>query len=211
MEKSIKVFIADDHQMVVEGLKLLLNEIEEIDIVGEANDGNSLLAKLPQNKPDIIILDVNMPGLNGIEITKKLKKESPSIKILILTMYSEGGIIRQLKDAGADGYILKNTGKNELSHAIMAIMEGKKYYSQEVQESLHKENINYIPVKLTKREIEIIKALAQGLTSIEIGDKLCISPHTVDSHRKNMLAKVKAKNTNELVRFALKNGFILEI
>lgn len=206
------LILADDHQMIIDGLKALLANEPEINIVAEAHNGIEVLDILKQKGRDIhvIVLDINMPGMDGIDTSKNIKKDFPWIKILVLSMYSKPGFIQQLIQAGVSGYILKNTGKDELLTAIMKIRNSEAFYSKEVTASImnsFRTDATQNSVELTKREQEILRLLAGAHTTPEIAEKLFISPYTVDTHRKNLLSKLNLKNTAALVKYALENGY----
>jgi len=208
----IRVIIADDHQMFIDGMKMLIQSYDNIEVVGEANDGDGALTLLEQHPADIAILDINMPGKDGIETAKVIREKFPEIRVLMVTMYKQKEFISQLVAAGVSGYILKNTGADELYTAIRVIHEGGEYFGEEItQEILHSmRHRNSMPeeVHFSKREIEILKLLAEELTSQQIAEKLFISFHTVESHRKNMLSKAGVKNTAGLIRYGINGGMI---
>lgn len=209
----IRVFIVDDHQMFIDGIKLLLEPDENIVIAGEANNGVIALEKIKQNPEiDLVITDINMPEMSGIELTEELRGQFPEIKILVLTMYNDRGIINKVIEAEADGYILKNTGRAELIKAINKISDDGTYYCNEVVSivSDSKERKKEIDeaAKLTARETEILKLVCFEYSTPEIADKLCISPYTVDTHRKNILKKAKTKTIVGLIKFAITHKFV---
>jgi DNA-binding NarL/FixJ family response regulator len=210
----IKVIIADDHQMFIEGIKSLLGSERDIKVVGEALNGKAVLAELGRNKVDIVLLDINMPEMDGIETTKQIRQSYPDVKILMLTMYNNQEFIFGLMNAGASGYILKNTGKTELVEAIMAVQAGKTYYSKDVTETILA-NFTKKPAEqkmdlaqLTEREKDVLKLIAQEYNTGEIAEKLFISTNTVETHRKNLLSKLHAKNIAGLVKFAVQTGLV---
>jgi DNA-binding NarL/FixJ family response regulator len=208
----IKIIIADDHQMFIDGLKLIINSFKNIEVIGEALSGEALLTLMEKKKPDLIILDINMPGMDGIETAKELRKKFPEIKILMVTMHKQRDFIIQLVSIGVTGYVLKNTGAEELYTAIRTISEGGEYFGEEVtKEILHgmrnKNSSIEIP-HFSKRELEILKLLTEELSSTQIGERLFISHHTVESHRKNMLMKAQVKTTAGLIRYAINMGLI---
>ncbi|MEZ4935412.1 MAG: response regulator transcription factor [Saprospiraceae bacterium] len=207
----IKIIIADDHDVIIDGLTALLSTEKNLQIVGRANNGKQLL-EIIKNKPvDLIILDIEMPEMNGVEVTEKLKTIYPELKILVLTMYNSPDFIANLLRHGVDGYILKNSRKNDLLQAINSVVSGRPFYAPEVTEIMMdsfrqgQSNKEDTP-ELTQREIEIVRLIAEEYTSREIGEKLFISFHTVERHRKNIIAKLGVKNVAGLVKYALKNG-----
>ncbi|MEQ9300908.1 MAG: response regulator transcription factor [Cyclobacteriaceae bacterium] len=213
--KSIKVLLADDHEMILDGLKLILEQQDDIEVVGEAYDGEEVLSmvrRLPEL--DIVILDINMPKKDGIEVTKEIKSTYPEVKVLILSMYNRKEFVKNLVEAGTDGYILKNAGKSELLRAIQALVQGEPYYGPEITKTMmktyQKSKVfdNPMDVNLSEREKEVVRLIANEASTAEIADKLFISPHTVDSHRKNILSKLDVKNTAGVVKYALQTGII---
>lgn len=208
-----RVLIADDHQMFVDGLKSLLEEEKELRVVGEAKNGLEVLEFCDQEAVDIVIMDINMPLMDGIQTSRELSKKHPSIKILGLSMYNDRDYISDILKAGALGYVLKNTGKESLLNAISTLKSGSNYLSEEVSKTLLSSFIKNVPYeqaieKLSDREKEVLECIASGLTTQEIGEKLFISKNTVETHRKNLLYKLKARNTAELVNNAYKQRLI---
>ena len=196
----IKVFIVDDHYMVIEGIRSLLQNEESVEWVGHASNADSCLAFLQQQLPDIILMDINMPGKSGIELCKEVKEKYPSIFIIGLSTFNQLSFIQKMMDSGASGYVLKNASQTELMEAIETVAKGKIYFSDEASKTLQKNEATHII--LTRREKEVLELIAEGMTNNVIGQKLFISTATVDTHRKNLLAKLNAKNTASLVRMA---------
>lgn len=212
---TIRIAIADDHQMFVDGLKSIIEQMPEMQLVIEANNGKQLLGQLAQTQVDVVLMDMNMPEMDGLEATKKIVVDHPSVKVLMITMHDTHDYIQKLLKAGAHGYILKNTGKQELATAIKTVYAGQSYYSQQVTQRImdHLSGQKQIQndlyqVELTERETDVLKLIAAELTTGEIADKLCISAHTVESHRKNLLAKLQVKNSLGLVKYAMKMGLV---
>jgi DNA-binding NarL/FixJ family response regulator len=214
-KNEIKIFLVDDHQIFRRGLKLLLQELG-YNIVDEANDGNEFLEKLPNTNADIVFMDIRMPQLNGIQATKKAIEIKPNIKIIALTMYDDENHLQAMLDAGAKGFLLKNASKEDLEKSIKSVLEGKNYFSEELVSLLAslyftqkqlKETQKEIP-KFTKKELEILELICKGYTSVEIGKMLNLSNRTVDVHRAIMMEKIGAKNTVQLVIYAIKNKLI---
>lgn len=209
----IKVIVVDDHQMFIDGISELIKGMPEIEIVGEANNGVDLIDLLSKQAADVILMDVNMPKMDGYEATKKLVSEYPETKVIMLTMHDSSAYIQKLIKAGASGYILKNTGKAELQAAIETVADGETYYSQKVTQRImqglqKKEKQKNAVVELTDREKDVLKLIAEEFTTHEIADKLCISHHTVESHRKNLIAKLGVRNIAGLVKYAVENGVV---
>ncbi|HWY13308.1 MAG TPA: response regulator transcription factor [Bacteroidia bacterium] len=211
MQGRIKLFIADDHQMFIDGIKALLQNTENIVIIGKATNGKQLIEKLKELSPDIILMDIGMPDLNGIDATKMISKEYPTIKIIALTMYDDNNRVVKMLKAGAKGYVLKNTTREELLHAIQTVAVGGVHYSAQAvvntMQNISDKNSNPV-ANLTEREIEIIRLIVKEMTNKEIADKLFISELTVNTHRKNAMRKLEIKNTAGLVKFAIDHHLI---
>lgn len=207
----IKIAIADDHQMMIDGLKSLLEHEKKVTVVGEALNGEEIIKIIEKKKTDVVLMDVRMPVMDGIEATELISQKFPSVKVLMLTMHNTREYIEKVIKSGAAGYILKNTGKQELMKAIETIYSGEHYYSREVtgqvMESFQKKKKNYseIPVELTEREKEVIKLVAKQFKTSEIAEKLSLSHHTVETHRKNLISKLNVRNTAGLVIYAIEN------
>ena len=209
---SVNILLVDDHTIVTDGLKALLDGDTAYVVKGEAANGQIAIEMLRLLKIDLVLMDIDMPVLNGIEATKIIKKEMPDKKIIMLTMHDEKAMIKLMLDIGADGYLLKNSGKAEIVKAINNVMAGEKYYSEEVTSVLLEKKDNKessgILAELTEREIQIIKLIAEGLSNKEIGEKLFISHRTVDTHRTNLMNKLDLHNVAGIVKFAIVNGLI---
>jgi DNA-binding NarL/FixJ family response regulator len=204
----INLLVADDHQIITDGLSKILEAEKTIGKIYTANNGREAVEKALLYDIDCVIMDINMPVLNGLEATKLIKKEKHFIKVIVVSMLCDASIVNKMLKAGADAFINKDTGKNELLKAITKVMQDEKYISPEISNNLftHLTDRNVIDTEiekhLTPREIEIIHYIADGLTNHEIADKLFLSIVTVDTHRKNMLAKLHLKNTASLVKYA---------
>jgi DNA-binding NarL/FixJ family response regulator len=197
--------------MFLEGLRSILEQDANICISAEAKNGNEVISCIKNDKPDIVLLDINMPVMNGIETTTYIRKNYPEIKVIILSMYKTKGFINGLTKSGASAYLLKNTGQKELFAAINTVASGGTYFSREVAEALalsKTETSNAVNPSLSKREVEIIKELAAGLTSKQIAEKLRLSSFTVETHRKNINNKLGFSNSAEVIRFALESGML---
>ncbi|WP_186757554.1 response regulator [Echinicola salinicaeni] len=209
----INVLIADDHQMFIDGLKAMLSDIPGIKVVAEAMNGKEAINYCDISPVDIVIMDINMPVMDGVEATKTLLKSHKSLKVLGLSMHNDRHFISDMLKTGAQGYILKNTGKNDLVEAIQTLHAGGTYLGEEVSKTLVNSFIKkpgkmQVNEKLSDREMEVLGCIANGLTTQEIGEQLFISKNTVETHRKNLLYKLRAKNTAELVNNAYKKGLI---
>lgn len=206
----IKVFIVDDHKMVIEGLRLLLQNHPNINVVDYALSGEEAIEKIETVNPDVILMDVNMPGLNGIETTKKIVALLPNIKIIAISMHKESSLIKLMLSNGAKGYVLKNAGRDEVIEAIEKVFQNKMYLDETVNEIIINSVANTTKQKLTdtfpklsRREKEILQLILEENTTQEIADKLFISFGTVETHRRNMLIKTGARNTVGLVKLAM--------
>jgi DNA-binding NarL/FixJ family response regulator len=206
----ISVFIVDDHPVVIEGIhSLLLNE-KGIEWAGHAMNAESCLGYFVNNTVDIVLMDISMPGMDGVELCTVMKEKYPGIMILGLSTFNQGLYIKKMVENGASGYILKNSSKEELIKAIHAVHEGHIYFSGEVGMALQeyqKSSMKELPV-LTAREKEVLELIAEGYTNPQIAEKIFLSPFTVDSHRKNLLAKLGVKNTASLIRLAVEKKLI---
>jgi two-component system, NarL family, response regulator LiaR len=208
MTKKIKIFIVDDHNLFREGLSFLLTKNNLISEIHEAENGKDLLDRVLGVNPDVILMDIEMPVMNGIEATKEVLKISPNSKIIALSMYEDENFYSEMIDAGAKGFLLKNSKFEDVQKAIFNVNEGKNYFSPEILSAIIK-NLNNKPHKrkktdLTKREIEILYNICKGFSNQEIADLLYISKRTVDKHRENLLLKTQSKNTAGLVIYAIK-------
>jgi len=212
-EAQIDVLIVDDHQMFIDGVKLLLNNTPNIKVVAEALNGIEALEIVKKQNPHLIITDINMPKMSGTELTKQVKEKYPDIKILVLTMYNDEEIINEILMSEADGYILKNTGRQELLNAINRIIDNGTYYSSEViskiTSNIKEKNIKRESIQLlTERELDILKLICKEYSNKEIAKKLDISLHTVESHRKHIFTKLNVKTVIGLVKKAINNNII---
>lgn len=195
------LFIVDDHYMVIEGIRSLLQNEKDIEWMGHATSGASCLAFLKQHRPDVILMDVNLPDISGTDLCREVRKLYPSVFVLGLSTFNQQAIITNMMDNGASGYLLKNATKDELLAAVTAVMAGRNYLSIEAALSL-RDTGSEKPV-LTRREKEVLALIAEGFTNPEIAEKLFISIPTVNTHRKSLLAKFKAKNVASLVKMAM--------
>ncbi len=209
MKKNIKVFLADDHNLVRKGFRVLLEEMPGIEIVGDAANGLELLDLLQKCQADVVLLDVEMPVMNGIEACGRIHTQFPETKVIMLTMRNEAIFVKQSVANGACGFLFKNTSPEELQEAIQKVASGQTYFSSEVTMLLlsHQQG-NKALAALTDREIESIRFVAEGFFSNEIGKKLFISPRTVDTHRNNVLQKLDLPNIAALVRFAMEHKLL---
>ncbi|MBN8674857.1 MAG: response regulator transcription factor [Chitinophagales bacterium] len=205
----IKVYIVDDHAVVIEGIYSLLQKEKDIEMAGYASNAANCLQYFSNHTADVILMDISLPDMNGVDLCKLIKKNYPGIMVLALSTFNQGTYIRKMMESGASGYLLKNAGRQEIIEAIKIVVKGKTYLSFDAGQALKSgtEQLNSIP-PLTKREKEVLAAVAEGLTNMQIAEKLFISVDTVESHRKNLHAKLNVKNTAMLVRFALENDLL---
>ena len=219
MEKSISLIIADDHEIFRDGLALMLAKQESMSLIGQAADGRELVQLVMERKPDIILTDIKMPYVDGIAATRLLLQQNPDLKIIALSMSEEEGLIVEMLEAGAKGYLLKNADKKEILEAILTVHEGNIFYCRHTSArlaSLIVKSNKFDPHKkkneplFTEREIEVIRLICRQHTAQEIGDKLFLSRRTVEGYRTRILEKMEVKNTAGVVIFALKHGLIAE-
>ncbi|RKE90829.1 response regulator [Ichthyenterobacterium magnum] len=204
----IRLAIAEDHQSLIDGIQLLLEYEDNITIVGTANDGEALLDIVEKKSPNVILTDIRMPKLDGIEATKQIKKKHPKIKILAFSMFDQTQAIEQMLAAGASGYILKNSALSEVLNAIVSVHQGNTYFDANINtNSLNSEASTKKKGLLTKRQIEILQLIAQGKTSREIAEELFIGITTVDTHRKNMVRILGLQGKGELMRYAIEKKY----
>ena len=212
----IKVFVTDDHELYLEGLCLLLNRQEGVEVVGSSLTGTELLTVLPSIQADVLLLDVHLPDIEEAELLKSIRQLKPSIKVLYLTMMRGTRYIHKLMKYGIQGYLLKNAGIKEIKTALKAVANGGTYFSKQINitdaESDFRNTItiddNLVGEVLSKREIEILKLICKEFSHAEIAKKLFLSVSTVETHRKNLIAKLGVNNTVGLVKFAIKNNLI---
>ncbi|HQG55922.1 MAG TPA: response regulator transcription factor [Bacteroidales bacterium] len=211
MEK-IKIIIVDDHHLFRNGLKLLLEGIPEFEITGEASNGAELLDIIDRTRADIVLMDINMPVMDGVEATIKVLERKPEIKVIALSMYGEEDYYYRMTEAGARGFILKDSDISEVREAINTVKRGGTFFSQQllqnvIQKIKHREAETKVAV-LSKREKEILEKICEGLSNQEIANALFISKRTVDKHRANLLEKTNSKNTASLILYAIRNKLI---
>ncbi len=220
MTQLTKILLVDDHQVVIDGLEAFLSP--HFEIVGQANNGRDAIQAVRILQPDLLLMDIDMPVMNGIVAAQQLKKDFPQLKIIILSLHFEKSIIRHLLQIGVNGYLVKNSDKQEVIFALQTVASGKSYFSSAVTLSLHSMEGNSKPSRpnnspetlseqlslLTEREIEILRAIAEGYSSKEIGEKLHISSRTVDTHRNNMMKKLEVNKVVGLIKFAIRCGLV---
>ncbi len=205
----IKVFILDDHYMVIEGIRSLLVNEKGIDFIGSASTIESCRAFLKTKQPDVILMDINLPDGNGIDLCKEVKENYPSVNILGISTFNQASYIKDMMESGASGYVLKNATQQEITEAIQLASIGKNYMAFEVAKTLHAdEKSRSDTIVIGRREKDVLVLIKDGFTNAEIAAKLFLSIHTVDTYRKSLLSKLNAKNTAELIKLALLNKLI---
>lgn len=216
MNDLIKIIVADDHHLVRNGIVKILQDHENIEVIAEAVNGEEAIEKSRILKPDILLLDLDMPIMTGIDAVPVVRKELEEVKIGILTMHKEPSLVHKLMKLGVDGYLYKSSHPEDLIHGVMEIASGRRFYTSEVTENLVQSSKFSQPGKeqllllalLSDREKEILKLIAEGMSNTEIGEKLFISVRTVDTHRSNMMKKLNVKNLAGLIRFAISSGLV---
>lgn len=201
----IRVIIAEDHQALIDGIKLSLENENDMEVVGEANDGEELIKLVDLKKPDVIITDIRMPKCDGITATRIIKKKHPSIEIVAFSMFDQAEAVKQMQEAGASGYIMKNSSLTKLIEAIRTVANHKTFFDTDIVAD--KSSGNNDTIMLSKREKEILRLIGEGKTSNEISDMLFIGKTTVDTHRKNILKKLNIHGKSDLVRFAVERKY----
>ncbi|NLY78989.1 MAG: response regulator transcription factor [Lysinibacillus sp.] len=210
----IKVFLVDDHVLIRKGIALLLENYQDLEVIGEANDGEECLHFLYEQEADVVLMDISIPkGIDGFTATRKIKKEFPKIKIVMLTMHNEIAYIQKAIESNADGYILKNSQANQVYKAIQAVYSGRKYYDvgipKEQLEKLFKKKGKNKKDVLSSREQEIVRLTILGYTNLQIADKLFISCKTVENHKANIMQKLELKTKAELIQYGITNKYIV--
>jgi DNA-binding NarL/FixJ family response regulator len=213
-QSSIKVLVADDHQLMIDGIKTVLQDVPEIQITEEANNGLEVLSRVKHNPVDVVLLDINMPQMDGLDCCRILTKTYPEIKVVVLSQFSEKRFVKRMIKYGASGYVLKDTSKDELITAIKKVHGGGTYFSDKLSISLLQNEISgsgYDPLfpKLTSREKEVLKFICDEYSSQEIAERFNLSFHTVETHRANLMVKAGVKNSAGLARWAVENDLLI--
>lgn len=207
---KIRVFIVDDHKLIIEGLRASLETQSDIEVIGYAQDGNACRSYFKDNTADVVLMDISLPDTSGIDLCNEVLKLKPSVKIIALTTFTQRSYISKMMSQGARGYILKNTEVDEIREAVRQVYKGNIFLSKEAGDNLYQGDSRekeFLP-PLTPRETEILKLVADGLTATEIAEKLFLSQLTVESHRRNIMAKLKAKNVAALMKIAMEHNLI---
>jgi two-component system, NarL family, response regulator NreC len=210
------VLLADDHAVVRKGLRFLLDESDYVQVVGEASDGRQAITLAQQLRPNLVIIDIQMPMLNGIDASAQIVKDNPGTAVIILSMYSDESYILRALNAGAKGYLLKDSVETDILNAVLAVMKGKPFFSPAITETLLEDYIRLMNQRgvqdsydlLTDREKEVLQLLAQGKTNKEVAGLLDLSIYTIDSHRANLMQKLNLKNTAEIVLYAVRKNLV---
>ncbi len=214
--KPLRILLADDHTLVRQGVRKILEDQENWTVVGEAQDGRELVKKALEEQPDMMVVDVAMPLLNGIEATRQILRKLPSTKVLMLSMHADEAYIIQSLEAGARGYLLKDSADSDLVRAVSAVIDGKSFFSPSVAAIMLDDYVKHLAEKgigdryssLTEREREVFQLVAEGKTNKEVADLLCISVATAETHRAHILQKLDLHSTAELVLYAVRRGVI---
>jgi len=209
MKDQIKLVIADDHTLFIDGLKLLLSEETDITVINIANDGKELLEIVHQQLPDVVLLDINMPVINGLEAIRYIKQSHPGVMIIILSTYNEDHLIEKAKQNGANGYLLKNSSKKELLQTIRLVASGQAcfpYRSPRINDEFAAGDRFLKKFNFTKRELEILQFIKAGYTNQQMADKLFLSIYTIETHRKNIMQKLSLTNSSALMKFIIENS-----
>jgi len=207
-QAKTKIIIVDDHKLFRNGLRFILNEIEGVEVIGEASNGKEYLELLNYLKPDIVIMDISMPEMNGIEACRKSLEKDKNLKILVLSMFGEDAYYNSMIDIGVKGFILKDTDNNELKTAINSIMSGSSYFSQELLLKLIRNKNVPAGIKLSRRETETLDLICKGFSTNQISEQLHISQRTVERHRASLLHKTDSSNSISLAMYAIKNNLV---
>jgi len=205
--KKITVFIVDDHYMVIEGIRTLLQDEKNIELIGHASNADSCMAFIKNKQPDVILMDISMPDKSGVELCKEVREMYPAVFVIGLSTFNQFTYIDKMMENGASGYLLKNADKEEIIAAIQEVAKGKIYLSDEAANTLKNAAHEDSPV-LTRRENEVLRMIAEGLTNPEIAERLFLSTNTVDTHRKSLMRKLNIKNTVLLIKYCIQQKII---
>lgn len=210
---SIRVALCDDHRIVTDGLSQLLSDVPGIECVGTAGNGSEALYLLDHVAADVLITDLDMPDMDGAQLTQRLREKQSPVKVIVLSMHEEPALVQRLMELGADGYLVKSSGKEEMVLAIRNVHQGHKHFSSDLMNALLRQRNDTregrtLVQDLSDREVEVLAALAEGLSNKEIGERLFISPRTVDTHRTNLMRKLRTHHVAGLVRIAIKAGLV---
>jgi DNA-binding NarL/FixJ family response regulator len=213
MRREIRILLVDDHEVMRAALRSLLDACEAFKVVGEAANGREIMGLIDRFEPDVVVMDINMPELNGIDATRQLRARAPNTKVLGLSVHTKGRMVSEMLNAGARGYVSKRSAASELLEAIRTVMSGKMYISPEVLGDFVECQNGQVTgkaglAKLTEREREVLQLLAEGSTVKEVAAKLCLSVPTIHTHRQHIMQKLNARNIADLVHFAIREGIV---
>ncbi|MEO1448426.1 MAG: response regulator transcription factor [Bacteroidota bacterium] len=221
LAELVRIFLADDHQLILDGMEQLLAGANDLEVVGTAGNGTEALRNIQLLKPDLAMLDLNMPGMHGMQVAETLIKEQPDLRIMILSLHAEPSVIRHMLKLGVKGYLIKTASQAEVLQAVRTVAKGQAYFTADVTQVLAMPD-NQMQVKsgspatalqtqlalLSEREVEVLKLIAEGFSNKEISEQLFVSPRTIDAHRANLMKKLDIRKVTGLVRFALKTGLV---
>lgn len=205
---KIRTIVVDDHRILRDGIKALLREMENVELVGEASNGQELIPLLRNCNVDLILMDINMPKMNGIEASREALKICPGVKIIVLSMHDDIGYYDSIVQLGVDGFLLKESNYNELEKAIESVFDGRPYFSQELLLKLLRVKKDNSSVQITNREKDVLQLICQGLSTAEIAEKLFLSVSTIEKHRAELLVKTNSPNSTALAVYAIKNNLV---
>lgn len=212
---TTRILLADDHEMFLEGMKVLLDQVPDIELVGTARDGEEAVKQTRLLRPDVVLMDMTMPKLNGIQATSQIRAEFPDVRVLVLSMHSDKNLIVESLKAGACGYVLKECTSGELCTAIETVMKGQNYLTPAVVSTILADYLRLLENEfensgcpLSERELDVLKLLVKGCNAKQIADQLGISKNTVDTHRRHILDKVGCNSMAELTRYAIREGYL---
>lgn len=210
---TTKLAITDDHELVLQGIKSMLENTDEIKVVATYSDAKQTLANLHADQPDVLLLDINLPDINGIDLSKQLLKKFPELKIIALTNFEDTSFVKRMLKNGVHGYLLKNTDRIEIAEALKTVLSGEIYLQKDIQKKLlnqasRKVTDNSLFIKLTRREHDVLVAISEELTTQQISEKLFISPKTVETHRMNIMSKLGAKNSVGIIKIAIEKELL---
>ena len=210
---AIRIMLADDHRIIREGLRSLVEEQPDMEVVGEAKNGRKAVAMVEELRPDVVIMDVGMPELNGVEATRQINRDNPLVKVIALSMHQQREYVARMLDAGAAGYLLKDCAFDELIDAVRTVLENKTYLSPDITSTVVQDYVRHLPqrdeaprVTLTPREREVLQLLAEGLRTKQVARKLDVSVKTIETHRRNLMQKLEIDSVAELTKYAIREG-----